>query len=133
MYVKRGRDDVPSISNENLFGGTGMVHGRQLLGEDPALRGILPGFPGDFDSTIHFIHETIIDVGTTVGTHPHKGSEEVYFFIEGEAEMIIDGEKVLVKPGDAVLTKNGSVHSTRNTGNVPIRILVVEGGVEEKK
>jgi mannose-6-phosphate isomerase-like protein (cupin superfamily) len=133
MYVKRGRDDVPEICAENLFGGTGKVYGRQLLGEDSALRGVLPGYPGDFESTIHFIHETIIDVGTMVGEHPHKGSEEVYFFIEGEAEMIIDGEKVTVKPGDAVLTKNGSVHSTRNIGNVPIRIMVVEGGVGETK
>lgn len=133
MYVKRGRDDVPAITAENLFdGGKGKVYGRQLLGEDQALKGVLPGYPGDFDSTIHFIHETIIDVGTIVGMHPHHGSEEVYFFIEGEAEMIIDGEKVLVKPGDAVLTKNGSVHSTRNIGKVPIRIVVIEGGVVEE-
>jgi mannose-6-phosphate isomerase-like protein (cupin superfamily) len=132
MYAKRGRDEVPAITVENIFGGTGKVIGRQLLGEDPALRGVLPGYPEDFDSTIHFIHETIIDVGALVGTHPHEGSEEVYFFIEGEAEMIIDGEKVYAKPGDAVLTKDGSVHSTRNIGTVPIRIVVVEGGVVEK-
>ncbi len=131
MYIKRGRGDVPEICAENLFGGTGKVFGRQLLGEDKALIGVLPGYPGDFDSTIHFIHETIIEVGALVGTHPHQGSEEVYIFLEGEAEMIIDGEKVLVKPGDAVLTKNGSVHSTRNIGKVPIRIIVVEGGVKE--
>jgi len=130
LFVKRGISETRQICVEDLFGGHGKVWGRQILGEDPALRGTLPGFPGDFNSTIHFIHETIIDVGTLVGMHPHKGNEEVYFFIEGTARMIVDGEEVILKPGDAILTKNGSDHSIENIGDVQVRIMVVEGGVE---
>ena len=129
MFVKRGRDDVDAICVEDLFGGHGKVWGRQILGQDSALIGTLPGFPDDFESGIHFIHETVIDVGTLVGEHPHEGSEEVYFFIEGTAKMIVDGEETTLMPGDAIITKNKSRHSIENIGDVPVRIIVIEGGV----
>jgi len=130
MYIKRGVSEVEQIVAQDLFGGHGIVRGRQVLGEDSALIGVLPGFPGDFDSGINFIHETIMDVGTLVGTHPHEKSEEVYFFIEGNAKMIVDGETVMIQQGDAILTKKGSTHSIENVGEVPLRFMVVEGKVE---
>ena len=130
MYIKRGVNEVKQIVVQDVFGGHGTVRGRQLLGEDAALVGTLPGFPDDFDSGIHFIHETIIDVGTLVGTHPHPDSEEVYFIVEGKAKMIVDGETVNLEASDAILTKKGSDHSIENVGDIPLRIIVVEGGVK---
>lgn len=130
MYIKRNRDEVKMICIENAFGGHGKVYGRQLLGEDPALTGVLPGFPDEFDSNIHFIHETILDVGTLVGMHPHETSEEVYFFVQGSAKMIVDGEEVNLHEGDVILSKKGCCHSIENTGNMPLKIVVVEGGVK---
>ena len=132
MYIKRGIEEVKQITIDDPLGGAGRVHGRQLLGEDEALIGILPGYPDDFDSGIHFIHETIMEPGSRTGIHPHEKSEEVYVFIEGAGRMIIDGEIVEVKAGDAVLTKKGSTHNLENTGGERMRLIVIEGGVEEE-
>ena len=130
MYIKRGVNEVKQITADDVLGGKGRVYGRQLLGEDAALVGTLPGFPDDFDSGIHFVHETIMEPGAWTGVHPHETSEEVYVFIEGNGRMMIDGNAVEVKAGDAVLTKVGSSHNLENTGDIPLRLIVVEGGVK---
>ena len=130
MYIKRGVDEVEQITADDVLGGKGRLYGRQLLGEDPAMVGILPGYPDDFKSNIHFIHETILEPGTYTGVHPHETSEEVYFFVEGSGRMLIDGEYVEVKQGDAVLTKKGSSHNLENTGDTQMRLVVIEAGFE---
>ena len=130
MYIKRGVNDVGQITADDVLGGKGRLYGRQLLGEDKALIGTLPGFPDDFGSSIHFIHETILEPGTFTGVHPHEDSEEVYVFIEGKGRMLIDGEIVEIQAGDAVLTKQGSTHNLENTGEIPMRLIVIEGGIE---
>ncbi len=43
--------------------------------------------------------------------HYHKASEEIYFILEGSAEMELDGETRLVQPGDAILIPPGAWHA----------------------
>ncbi|MGD6980673.1 MULTISPECIES: cupin domain-containing protein [Citricoccus] len=65
------------------------------------------------------------------GMHSHGSSdmplEEVYVVTAGTGHMTIDGKEYMVQAGDAVLAKVGTQHDLRNTGDVPLKLLVVWG------
>ncbi len=115
MYVKRGHDSVGKRSVDACHDGEGTVFVRQLLGE-----------PGDFDSSMSFMHETTLPPGTTIGEHLHEGNEELYYIIDGRGEMNVDGKTIMMSPGDVCLTKTGSTHQLTNVGDTDLRIVVVE-------
>jgi len=126
--IKRGRKEVKQTYIDNNFGGKGRMYITQFLGKDAALEQV-PGFPDDFDSSLHFLHELILEPGAVIGEHTHSGSEEIYFMVEGAGEMIIDGTRIHMEEGDAVLTGNNSTHSFTVTGSTPVKMIVVEAGV----
>lgn len=128
-YVKRGRGDVEQITVDTI-GSKGKMKITQFMGQDKALPQV-EGFPDDFDSPLHFLHELILEPGTQIGEHTHDGEEEIYFVVEGTGEVTIDGEKLKVKEGDAVLTKNKSTHSFAVTSDIPVKLFVVEAGVTD--
>lgn len=131
MVIKRGRNDVEETTLENCHDGVGKVKVRQLLGYEPLLP--VPGNPEDFDSCIRFMHETTLLPGSSIGLHPHKGNEELYYVLEGKGLMTVDGESAEMNSGDVCLTKNGSSHSFKNIGEGELRIIVLEGVVREKE
>lgn len=126
--IKRGRKEVKQTYIDNNFGGAGRMYITQFMGKDEALPQV-DGFPEDFDSSLHFLHELILEPGAVIGEHTHNGSEEIYFMVEGTGEMTVDGQKVKMEEGDAVLTKNGSTHSFKVTSDCPVKMFVVEAGV----
>ena len=75
-----------------------------------------------------------LDPGASEGGHVHDGDralEEVYYFIQGEGAMWSDGEEFSVAPGDAVMAPPGSDHGFRNTGDVPLKLLIIWGKPKE--
>lgn len=58
---------------------------------------------------------------------PDMPLEEIYVFVEGTGRMSVDGEEYPVEAGDAVLAKVGTTHDLRNTGDGPLKLLVVWG------
>lgn len=130
--IKRNRDELTQICIENNFGGSGKMYLTQFMGGDyalPQLKGL--DFPEDFESSLHFLHELILEPGATIGAHTHHGSEEIYFMVEGAGEITVDGETAPMRPGDAVLTRSNSTHSFIVTGDNPVKLFIVEAGVEE--
>jgi mannose-6-phosphate isomerase-like protein (cupin superfamily) len=69
-------------------------------------------------STIRELHHTRaqslaearLEPGRSTERHYHRRSEEVYFLLEGAAEMELDGDRRSVGPGDAVLIPPGAWH-----------------------
>ncbi len=65
------------------------------------------------------------------GMHAHTENdiplEEIYIVIEGAGRMRIDDETFDVATGDSVLARVGTSHDLRNTGDGPLKILVVWG------
>ncbi len=70
-------------------------------------------------STIRELHHTAVQSlaeaslppgGTTV-RHYHAVSEEIYFILEGAAELEIDGDTRVVRSGDAALIPAGARHA----------------------
>ena len=45
--------------------------------------------------------------------HHHKIMTEVFYFLEGEVEMIFDDETIICKPGDTVTIPPGVWHAAR--------------------
>lgn len=71
-----------------------------------------------------------LGVGVSEGRHIHEGDfglEELYYFIKGEGVMWADGEDVPVRAGDAVLAPEGSDHGFRNTGQEPLKLVILWG------
>jgi len=126
-YLKRGREDVEQVTVDTI-GNKGQMKITQFMGKDAALPQVA-GFPTDFDSSLHFLHELILEPATQIGKHTHDGEEEIYFMVEGTGRMTVDGEVVEMKAGDAVLTKNKSTHSFIATGEQSVKMYIVEAGV----
>ncbi|MEO8907444.1 MAG: cupin domain-containing protein [Microbacteriaceae bacterium] len=65
------------------------------------------------------------------GMHAHSDDdiplEEIYLVTSGTGQLRIDGTVYPVAAGDAVLAPVGSQHDLRNTGDVPLKLLVVWG------
>lgn len=101
----------------------------------------------EFGGTIVFFHEVTIPPGAVEGTHQHAGSEELYYFVEGnglaymgegddpaltEAPLVdrsILGlgswrcREIEVRPGSVIYTKSGGMHGVRNPYDMPLRFV----------
>ena len=65
--------------------------------------------------------------------HNHPGAEEIIYVVSGEGEQMVDDKPpVPIGPGACVFIPDGVYHSTLNTGNVPMRLIIVyaPGGPE---
>ena len=60
--------------------------------------------------------EARLAVGSATVPHHHAVTEEIYYILEGVAEMTLDGETRAVGPGDAIAIPPGARHTIRNTG-----------------
>lgn len=65
------------------------------------------------------------------GMHAHTENdiplEEMYVVIAGTGRLQVDSTTYDVAAGDAVLAPVGSEHDLRNTGDIPLKVLVVWG------
>ena len=77
--------------------------------------------------------EFTVPVGAPVARHTH--SFPVLLIIQqGEVTLDYeDGKSRVYRPGDAFIEDVGVSHSAKNSGNVPIKALVVAIGVEGQK
>lgn len=64
-----------------------------------------------------------IEAGKASRPHYHKVMEEIYYFIEGEGEVIIGSEVFAVKPGVAVAIPVGALHQVVNRFHQPLKFL----------
>ena len=77
--------------------------------------------------------EFTVPVGAPVPAHTH--SFPILLMIkQGEVTLDYkDGKSRVYRPGDAFIEDVGVSHSAKNSGNVPIKALVVAIGVEAQK
>ncbi len=81
--------------------------------------------PQSFSTPLAAFNVMILEPGVSIGEHRHEGSEEVYWVLEGRAEVTDEGQAALLEPGDALLTRDGQSHSLRNPGPGRLRFLAV--------
>jgi mannose-6-phosphate isomerase-like protein (cupin superfamily) len=71
-----------------------------------------------------------LDPGVSEGGHVHADDnalEEVYYFFEGSGIMWVDGEDVPIEAGDAIMVPPGADHGFRNTGDGPLKLVIIWG------
>jgi mannose-6-phosphate isomerase-like protein (cupin superfamily) len=61
--------------------------------------------------------------GGSTTPHKHIKTEEIYYILEGIAEMQIDQEVQSVGPGDAIAIPPGSIHRITNKGGSVLKFL----------
>lgn len=85
---------------------------------------VLERLPGEF---VTFLDLTVIPPGASVGTHTHgPDDEEVYVVIDGTATVELDGRVTEVGAGDVIINPPGGTHGLVATGQVPLRMVVVD-------
>ena len=112
----RRKSEMTERETDNCHDGSGKIAIRTVLEQ------------GDSQVGIRFMHDDVLEPGATIGEHPHEGTEEIYFVVEGHGRMILDGESVPIGPGDISLVERGHSHGIVNSGDAPMRLLVI--GVE---
>jgi mannose-6-phosphate isomerase-like protein (cupin superfamily) len=75
--------------------------------------------------------EEILPVGAAVGKHFHRETEEIYYILAGKGEMTVGDETTEVDAGDAVFIPKNHAHTLKNTGNEPMKILLVCGAAHD--
>jgi mannose-6-phosphate isomerase-like protein (cupin superfamily) len=80
------------------------------------------------DGAVRFIDLTSLPPGTSIGEHAHAGDEEIYVVIAGHGLMQLDGETVEVGPGDVIRNDPYGTHGLRNTGDLPLALVVIDCG-----
>ena len=73
------------------------------------------------------LHVWELDPGVSEGNHTHDDLEECYYFTQGSGVMTLDGQHIPVTAGDAILAPPGCDHGMRNTGNTPLKVVLVWG------
>lgn len=74
-------------------------------------------------SKLMMINLSKVPVGRSHVSHSHQTMEEIFYFTNGEGEIIIDGEEIKVKTGDRVIIPCKSMHSVRNTGTIELEYI----------
>lgn len=94
---------------------------------------IRPFFNGLSKTGVHF-HVWELAPGVSEGAHVHEGDdnyEETYYFLQGRGVMTVEGRDVPVQAGDAILVPPGVDHGFRNTGDEPLRLVLLFGKPRE--
>jgi quercetin dioxygenase-like cupin family protein len=63
--------------------------------------------------------------GFQVAPHIHHSSEEAFYVLEGEIEVMFDGESRRFQQGMVALVERGTRHTFRATGDTPSRVLAI--------
>jgi len=61
--------------------------------------------------------------GSRIKEHPHIEDAEIYYILEGEAEVTDDGRTAIMHAGDVMFTGNGARHSIANHSGKDVRFL----------
>lgn len=67
--------------------------------------------------------EARLPPGGVTTPHFHRQTEEIYYILEGTAQMRIGDELRPVEPGDAIAIPPGQVHQITNTGPGTLKLL----------
>ena len=81
------------------------------------------------ESTVTEVFIVVLEPGEAPPLHIHPDTEQVFYILEGTAELSIGSETAQtfrVKPGDVVRIPPDTWHSIANDGCVPVRYLSID-------
>jgi len=102
------------LAKESIHEGEGLCEHAPIFHEE------------DFDTPLRFLNYTIIPPHASFGLHPHGDDNEMYILLQGAGEYTENNETFQVVAGDVMVSAPFATHGMKNTGDVPMRLLVVE-------
>ena len=81
------------------------------------------------ESTVTEVFITVLEPGEAPPLHKHPDTEQIFYVLEGEAELRIGPgavERYRVKPGDVVRIPPDTLHMIENDGSVVVRYLSID-------
>lgn len=98
------------------------------------IRSNMVGGEGDI-TMVHFLNKEdafgtgrlfavfTLQPGCSIGYHKHEGEFEIYYMLEGTAEVVDEGETYQIHAGDMMQCKPGGSHSIINKSEGLVRFL----------
>ena len=111
MIVKK--EQIPQEKVAHLFKGDGYVLVEELLADE-----VLPPKARKF--AVYTLQPKCC-----VGKHFHVGETQMVYCIQGGGRIDDNGTVAQLEAGDAAYCPSGEYHSVENTGNEPMRFLVL--------
>jgi len=109
----RKSDDMKKEVRDKMRGGPGSVTIHHYFDRS------------EFTADVRLCARLVLPPGSGIGTHQHKGEDEVYIVIRGTG-MLDDGSSSRrVSAGDAILTGNGGSHAITNDGSEDLEIMAM--------
>ncbi|KKQ35120.1 MAG: Carbohydrate-binding protein [candidate division WS6 bacterium GW2011_GWA2_37_6] len=72
----------------------------------------------------HMLQEVTIPPKTKQRSHYHEIQTEIFYILEGEAELIINDQRFIAKPSDAFVCSPGDKHNIWNKSDKAFKLLV---------
>lgn len=66
----------------------------------------------------------VIDQGCSIGTHRHDNEDEIFYIVQGCAEVNDNGVTSILSAGDTILTGNAE-HAIKNIGDEPLIVIAM--------
>lgn len=79
----------------------------------------------ELPANLNMFATLVLEVGASIGDHPHIGNAEIYQIISGSAEYNDNGTTVLLNHDDVAVCYDGETHGIKNIGDVPLVFLAV--------
>ena len=77
----------------------------------------------DPKSKLMMVNLARVLVGRIHPEHKHPTMEEIFYFLEGEGEIVLDGRASKVTSGDRIIVRAGTLHEIRNTGKKELKFI----------
>ena len=77
------------------------------------------------DQSNHSLAYIVIPPGKSSDPHFHQVSQESYYILEGEGEMVVDQQKLTLTPGQVCYIEPGEIHQISNQGEGDLVFLAV--------
>jgi mannose-6-phosphate isomerase-like protein (cupin superfamily) len=77
-----------------------------------------------FDTERMFCDVYCFEQGQEQSTHAHKGSDKVYYVLQGTAQVRVGQETRELRAGEIALAPAGAEHGVRNPGPERLTLLV---------
>jgi mannose-6-phosphate isomerase-like protein (cupin superfamily) len=105
---------------------TGMGVTRELLGGFGSCRWkqLINGM--HLNGPWNCVEYVVIEPESSCGTHTHLRTEEIYYILQGSAEMELNGEPITLRAGDLITAPIGTSHGTVNRSGADMEFFVVE-------
>ncbi len=98
---------------EKRFGGNGHLISDSILTQN------------DMSGGCRMYSEITLEVGCSLGYHPHNGETETYLILEGNGIYNDNGNEYEVTVGDVLFCDDGESHALENTGERNLRFVAL--------